>query len=260
MKTITHTTFGMVLILLTAMSGAAQNPVHEHAGPQVTRAELQELLARYEAATTSQSAGALREHARMEAALIRQRLDEGDMRVGDRILIHVEGHPQLSDTFNVVAGRKIVMPDIGDVPLEGVLRSELEQHLHEQIGRYVRRPVVRSRALVRLEILGAVGRPGFYAVPSDMLVTDAIMLAGGPAGTADVGKVRIHRGREVLWQGEPMRAAVLEGRTLDQLSVRAGDGIFVPQHQSRMNRFRDGVMVVSGVASLVWLLMRVGWL
>jgi protein involved in polysaccharide export with SLBB domain len=246
------------LIVLFALPASGQGTDHARTGAQLSRAELQELLVRYEAAVNSPSSGPLRDQARIEAALIRQRLDEGDMRVGDRVLLQVQGHPLFSDTFPVVAGRVIEVPNIGGIPLEGVLRSELEDHLREHIGRFVRSPIIRARSLVRLEIMGAVGRPGFHAVPSDVLVSDAIMLAGGPAGSADMGRLRIHRGREVLWQGEPLRAAVLEGRTLDQLSVRAGDGIFVPQQQPRMAVFRDAVMVVTGVTSLIWVLMRIG--
>jgi polysaccharide export outer membrane protein len=196
----------------------------------------------------------------MEAATIRQRLEEGDLRVGDRVLLLVEGHTQLSDTFNVVAGRKLVLPDIGDVPLAGVLRSELQEHLTAQLGRFVRNPTVRVRSLIRLEVLGLVAAPGFYAIPSDVLVTDALMLAGGPAPDADIDRVRLQRGREVLWEGDRLRAAVIEGRTLDQLGVRAGDGIFVPEKRPRFAGFRDVLVVVSGVASLVYVANRIGWL
>jgi protein involved in polysaccharide export with SLBB domain len=246
-----------LLMILLAPPAAAQTQPWDLTGAQMTRAELQQLLARYEGAAAT-GGGAVQEQSRLEAMLIRQRLEQGDLRVGDRILLLVEGHPTLSDTFNVVAGRKIVLQEIGDIPLEGVLRSELQQHLAQHIGRFVRSPVVRARPLVRLEILGAVGRPGYYAVPSDMLVSDALMLAGGPGGNADVERLRIHRGREVLWQGERMRAAVIEGRTLDQLSVQAGDGIFVPERTPRMNTLRDVLVVATGVTSVIWALTRIG--
>jgi protein involved in polysaccharide export with SLBB domain len=228
----------------------------QRASAQVTRAELEELLARYEAAAATGGSG--RDQARLEATLIRQRLAEGDLRVGDRVMLVVEGHPQLTETFTVVAGRKLELPEIGDVPLEGVLRSELEQHLTTQIGRYIRSPTVRARALVRLEILGAIGSPGFYTVPSDVLVSDALMLAGGPSGNADLERVRITRGRDVLWGGDQLRRAIIEGRTLDQLSVHAGDGIFVPVRRSRYAFLREVLVVTSGVASLIWALRRTG--
>jgi polysaccharide export outer membrane protein len=245
-------------LCIFAGQAAAQVRGWDATGLHATRAELQELLARYEAAASSSGGGGAQ--VRMEAATIRQRLEEGDLRVGDRVLLLVEGHTQLSDTFNVVAGRKLVLPDIGDVPLAGVLRSELQEHLTAQLGRFVRNPTVRVRSLIRLEVLGLVAAPGFYAIPSDVLVTDALMLAGGPAPDADIDRVRLQRGREVLWEGDRLRAAVIEGRTLDQLGVRAGDGIFVPEKRPRFAGFRDVLVVVSGVASLVYVANRIGWL
>src|SRR5690606_14211490 len=149
----------MTLLLGVAGAAAAQDTSGwDPTGLQLTRAELQDILARYEeTAESSAYSGTLREQAAREAALIRARLDEGDMRVGDRVLLVVEGHPTLSDTFNVVAGRLIVLPDIGRIPVEGVLRSELQPYLSEQLGRFIRDPVVQVRALVRLQILGEVG-------------------------------------------------------------------------------------------------------
>jgi hypothetical protein len=252
-----RTTLALVAVLLTAAPATGQVMRWDPMGANVTRAELQAMLERYEGAANVGS-GAAREEARAEAALLRQRLEEGDMRVGDRVLLDVMGYPQLSDTFPVTAGRLLVLPEVGDVPLAGVLRSELEEHLRTHLARFYRSPVVRARALVRLEILGAVGRPGYYAVPSDVLVSDALMHAGGPSGNADLQRVRLQRGRQVLWEGERMRQAMQEGRTLDQLSVQAGDGIHVPERGSRFNWLREGLMIASGVATLIWALERSG--
>lgn len=240
------------IILVAALASAAapalgQVPGWDGTGLHVTRAELEATLARHEAAG-----------ARNEAAAIRQRLDEGDLRVGDRVLLYVEGQPQLSDTFNVVAGRKLVLPDIGEVALAGVLRAELQDHLTAEVGKYLRNPLLRARSLIRLEVMGAVGRPGFYAVPADVLVSDALMIAGGPAGNARMERISIQRGRDVLWDGDRLRAAVVEGRTLDQLGVRAGDAIMVPEQKPAFSTLRDVLMIASGIASLVWVLDRAG--
>jgi protein involved in polysaccharide export with SLBB domain len=256
---------GLVALLLVALTAPAA--LHAQAarrgwdptGLHLTRQDLQQMLAEMEATAASSSySGTLRDRARAEAVLIRQRLEEGDIRVGDRILLVVEGQPLLTDTFNVVAGRNVVLPDLGPFSMEGVLRSELQGYMLEQISRFIRQPTVHARSLIRLEILGAVGRPGFYMIPSDMLVTDALMVAGGPAGNARTDKLRILRGREVIWDGDRLRTAVLAGRTLDQLSVRAGDGIQVPERSNRL----DGVLRIGGVVtaltSLVFIADRVG--
>ena len=96
---------------------------------------------------------------------------------GDRILLRVEGDSALSDTFTVVAGPALRLPIFGEISLAGVSRSDLEAHLTRELGRYIKNPVVQARALIRVSVLGEVTRPGFYAVPVDLVLPDALMLA-----------------------------------------------------------------------------------
>lgn len=244
------------VLLLTSGSAAGQRGT-DPTGVQLTRAELQEQLQRYEEiAKSSAYGGAERAQAGEEAALIRTRLTEGDLRVGDRIQLTVEGYPDLSNEFSVVAGQMLVLPSLGEVHLGGVLRSELQEHLSHEIGRYIRDPVVRARSLIRLQVLGAVGVQGFYAIPSDVLVSDALMLAGGPAAAADLNKMRIERNRQVIWNSENLRRAMQEGRTLDQLSVRAGDGIIVPARPTE-SWWRTGLVILAGVGTAALVVERV---
>jgi polysaccharide export outer membrane protein len=120
------------------------------------------------------------------------------------------------------------LPLIGDVSLSGLLRAELETELAEYIGRFVRDPRVRARSLIPVTITGAVGQPGFYTLPSELLLNDALMAAGGPTPTAEITRIRIERGDDEIWDEEALREAITAGRTLDQLSMRAGDVVFVP--------------------------------
>jgi hypothetical protein len=244
-----------------AVSGVeAQTPRGwDPTGLQLSRAELEELLERYEeTANSSAYSSSLRSHARAEAQLLRQRLEDGDLRVGDRVVLVVERHLDLTDTFNVVAGRKLVLPVLGEVGLEGVLRSELQPHMESFIARFINSPVVHARSLVRLEIRGAVGRPGFFTVPSDMLISDVLMMAGGPSGNANLDKTRIERGRDVIWSGERLREAIIEGRTLDQISIRAGDNIIVPDGTRARFSFQNVMYFASALSTLLLLANRAG--
>jgi protein involved in polysaccharide export with SLBB domain len=170
-----------------------------------------------------------RERARQEAALIQARLTFGDFRVGDRILLTVDNQPALSDTFLVDQGPVLTLANIGDVPLRGVLRSELRTHVTQYLRTFLREPIVRARGLVRISIMGAVGNPGFYTLPGELIMTDAIMAAGGPAPNAKIDEVRVERGDLRVWEGDRLRQAMIEGRTLDQLDLRAGDRILIPE-------------------------------
>lgn len=203
-------------------------------GLQMSRADLEELLDQLrEVARSPAYGGQLRERARRDIDLIQDRLSTGDLRVGDRILLEVEGESQLPDTVPVEPGPAMTLPVMGRISLRGVLRSELEEHLTQELSRFIRDPTVRARALIRVSIQGNIGNPGFFTVPADMLVQEALMRAGGPTSTSDLEEIEIQRGDRVLWSGTELRDAMVEGRTLDQLNVRAGDQIFVPVQEQR---------------------------
>src|SRR5919201_5714576 len=125
--------------------------------------------------------------------------------VGDRILLHVEGDSALSDTFTVVAGPALRLPNIGDISLAGIPRANLETHLTTELGRYIKDPVVQARALIRVSVAGEVGKPGYYAVPIDLVLADALMLAGGATKDARVDQLKIMRGSSELWTGDRLQ-------------------------------------------------------
>lgn len=251
------------LTLVSSAAVAQSSPLWDPTGLQLTRAELQSLQTEYEAIAVSDAySSKLRKRAEAEAALIAHRLEEGDLQVGDRVELVVEGQAGLTSTFNVVGGRFIILPGLAQtptqVPLQGVLRSELQGHMQEFIARYIRNPVVHARSLVRLEIMGAVGTPGFYMLPSDMLFSEALMAAGGVSATGNLDKIRVERAGEVIWDREQVREAIRAGRTLDQLSIQAGDGIYVETNASRFATIRNIMGVVSSLTALFWLGQRSG--
>ena len=171
--------------------------------------------------------------------------------IGDRILLHVEGDSALSDTFTVVAGPALRLPDIGEISLAGVPRAELEAHLTRELGHFIKDPVVQARALIRVSVLGEVTRPGFYAVPIDLVLADALMVAGGATKDARVDQLRILRGDAALWSGNALQTEIARGATLEQLGVQAGDRIQVPGHRDAESTWRIVGIVVGSVATAV---------
>jgi len=171
--------------------------------------------------------------------------------VGDRILLHVEGDSALSDTFTVVAGPALRLPLIGEIALAGVRRTDLEAHLSRELGRYIKDPVVQARALIRVSVVGEVIRPGFYAVPVDLVLPDALMLAGGATQSARVDRLRILRGNASLWSGTDLQAAIARGATLDELGIRAGDRIQVPPRGDPESKWRVAGIIVTTLATAV---------
>jgi protein involved in polysaccharide export with SLBB domain len=170
---------------------------------------------------------------------------------GDRVLLQVAGDSALSDTFTVVPGPALRLPDIGEISLAGVSRSDLEAHLTRELGRFLKDPVLEARALIRVSVLGEVTNPGFYAVPIDLVLPDALMLAGGATQEARIDRLRILRGNSALWSGGDLQAAIARGATLDQLGIRAGDRIEVPKERDPESKWRIAGMIVTGLATAV---------
>jgi protein involved in polysaccharide export with SLBB domain len=198
---------------------------------QVSRQELQDLLARYEAVISSPGySGGVKEDARHSADLIRARLTEGDFTAGDRITLRLAGAPEdFPDTLLVERGAVVDLPGMGRISVAGILRSELQAHMAAEISRFVRNPDLTVQSLVRLSIQGAVRSPGFYVFPAEMLLGDVLMAAGGPQQDSRLDAIRIRRGEDVLLRGDEVQTALDEGRSIDQLGLRAGDEVTIPQ-------------------------------
>jgi protein involved in polysaccharide export with SLBB domain len=187
---------------------------------------------------------------REEAAEVRRRLAEGDFPVGDRVVLEITGSLTFRDTLPVRAGQVITVGTLPDISLRGVLRPELTAHLTREIGRYVRDPVVHAQSLVRVAVSGAVTRPGFYAMPADILLGDAIMRAGGPTGDTEMKRTVVKRGGNEALSRSAVQRALREGSTLEQIGLRAGDEIVVGKR--RNFSWTNAVLVTSSVVGAVF--------
>jgi len=257
-----------------AVPGAAQQ-VDRGAGLQVSRPELEQLLRRLDQASgAGDSSEPARARARDQATAVRSRLSQGDFHGGDRIVLRVEsGEPpaartvppeersveqQLSDSFTVAPDRSVTLPVVGVISLAGVLHAELEAHLTRQLGEFIRDPVVRARPLVRIGIVGGVAKPGFYGVPADVVLSDALMVAGGPTPDAKLADLRIERAGARLWEGDVLRQAITEGRTLDEMNLRAGDQFVVPvQRPGSSYEVVRTVGVILGIPITIYTLTKI---
>jgi protein involved in polysaccharide export with SLBB domain len=178
------------------------------------------------------------QHRTQEAWLLKTRLQRGDFQDGDRIFVMLmgttplPGTQSLSDTITVRAGKMLPLPQMSDLPLEGVLRSELAARLSSHIAKYLRDSSVRVVPLLRLAVFGQVRSPGYYWTATDVLLSEVIMKAGGPGPTADMENMQIRRGADVIWNAQDTRTAMSDGLSLDRLHLRAGDVLFVADQKT----------------------------
>lgn len=194
-------------------------------------------------------------HRKSEAWLLKTRLEHGDFQEGDRIVMVMRNNPALTDTITVRAGKTLELPQMDPLSLEGVLRSELTDRLTKHVAKFLRDPSLTATPLVRLAVIGHVGRPGFYYVPADALLSDVIMKAGGPTPDGDLAKVEVRRGTDVVWHEDDVRTALADGLSVDRLHLRAGDELSVGY-----TRKLDWTLVLpiasTGVTLLLLLLRR----
>ncbi|PYO47920.1 MAG: hypothetical protein DMD72_08895 [Gemmatimonadetes bacterium] len=234
-------------VLLSAWIICASAPaaaVAQTAGALTTR---DELVAAASQAERSQNP--------MLAASIRQRMREGDFQVGDRIVLTVVSDVPHTDTLVVQAGRVIDLPGDGVLPLSGVLRSELRERVAAEVLKYVKAQQVDVTPLTRIGVLGEVSRPGFFAFRSDVPMTDAIMLAGGPTATADIERTVVRRASREYRSAEETRLAIARGLTLDQFGLGAGDELVVGRRRELITPTTTALL--GAVASLAAIFIAV---
>jgi protein involved in polysaccharide export with SLBB domain len=217
------------------------------ASPQVAAGQAASQLTTRDALTQA-AAAAERSGDAMQAAGIRHRLTEGDFQVGDRVLLTVVSDVARTDTLVVREGRVLDLPYKSVLPLSGVLRSELKGRVTSEILKYVKAVEVDVTPLTRIAVLGEVTRPGYFAVRSDIPITDAIMLAGGPTGSADIERSMVKRGNHEFRSAAETRRAVSQGMTLDQLGLAAGDELIVGRQRQLVSP--AATAVVGTMASL----------
>lgn len=157
--------------------------------------------------------------------------------VGDVLKLRVRNHPEFEGEVKVDSTGHVVLPlSLDEVHVAGLTRREAGEIVEEKLRKYVlaepRVNVVLERARSRfVYVLGAVGRPGKYAMEDERLyVREAIERAGWPLKVAALNRAR-------LVSSEPERAAERQIRLSDVMyhgdltqnyELQPGDIIYVP--------------------------------
>lgn len=223
---------GAALALFSFSSVAAQQQNEQNdsasaARLTVTRDTLKAILQRVDSVVGPDSTKG-DDHLRALRSQIHGRLSRGDFQPGDRVRLQVDSEPQLSDTFPVGPNQELVLPVVGIVSLHGVLRSELQDDMTREIGRFLRDPVVRAWPLIRVSVVGEVNKPGYYLLPPNSVVSDVLTAAGGPSQSAVVEKMWVERNGNRILEGQNLEQTIAAGRTLDDADIRPGDKFVVP--------------------------------
>ena len=189
-----------------------------------------------------------------ELNIAEDRLVNGDFQPSDALQLDVHNMPQFTGTFTLDRQKNLVLPTIDPISLQGVLYSEAEEAIQTGLAVYIRNPQVRVVVTKRIAIIGGIASPGFYDIPPETTVSQAIMLAGGPAGNAKLNQAEFRRMGDSYT--DPYGQLAFTNVSLVELGVQSGDELYVPPSGSGLTtaKILGGIATAAG---LVFLFTRI---
>lgn len=158
---------------------------------------------------------------------------------GDEIILILTGDVELAYALQVTRQGYLIIPDVGQISVNGLTLGGLENHLYDRLGRVysgVRRGTGATTrfqvSLGRLRVnqvyaIGDVERPNAYQVSAAATVFHALYQAGGPSENGSFRKIEVRRGKEVIATVD-LYDYLLRGDNRGDLRLEQGDIIFVP--------------------------------
>ncbi|MGH7482513.1 MAG: SLBB domain-containing protein, partial [Longimicrobiales bacterium] len=164
---------------------------------------------------------------------------------GDEIVLIITGDVEKAHVLPVTREGFIVIPEVGQVWVNGLTMAQLREQLFTYLGRAYsgigRGPEATTHFQVSLGqmrssqvyVTGEVREPGAYVVSPLASVLAALYQAGGPSESGSLREVRIVRNGQTVHLLD-LYEYLLEGNDLSQYRLQSGDVVFVPVHGERV--------------------------
>ena len=164
---------------------------------------------------------------------------------GDEVVVVLTGGVEAAHAVEVTQGGFIVVPQVGQVHVNGLPLGQVRELLYERLRRVYsslgRGPDARTRfdltiasvRVQRIRVIGEVGRPGTYLLAATGGVLAALYEAGGPTEMGNFRAVEVRRGSRLLGTVDLYRYLV-GGETPTDLQLGSGDAVFVPVRGARV--------------------------
>ena len=149
---------------------------------------------------------------------------------GDEVKILLWGRVNANYSLVVDRNGNITIPQVGPIPVAGLTFEQMSKHLIKQSEQFVGANIdVTMGALKSMQIfvLGDVKRPGAYTIGSFATITDALLIAGGPAGIGTMRNIQLRRKDKVITTFD-LYDLLLKGDKSNDTILQAGDVVFVP--------------------------------
>ena len=164
-------------------------------------------------------------------------LGDGPYTLGrdDVILVDVRNQPEFSGTYQVGFDGRIQYSYIGDIPIAGLTKYEVQQVLEKLLEKYIRIPVVGVQILAYnskvIYVIGEVGHPGKFVMRGDAIkLREALLAAGLPTRYAALK--RVHVIQPALAQPRVrvinVKKILYKGKLKDDVDLFPGEIVVVP--------------------------------
>jgi polysaccharide export outer membrane protein len=164
---------------------------------------------------------------------------------GDQLALILTGDVSHTYTLDVTREGFIVVPEAGQIYVNNLTLSQLEDILYQRLGRVysgVRRgPGATTRfsiSPVRLRsnqvfVLGDVLSPGSYRISSAATALTALYAAQGPTDNGTLRDIQIKRGGKTI-DVLDVYDYLISGDASHDVRLQSGDVLFVPVHEPRV--------------------------
>ncbi len=158
---------------------------------------------------------------------------------GDQLQLILTGDVELALPLDVTREGFIVIPDVGQIFVNGLTLGDLTDRLYARLGAVysgVRRGADATTtfhvALGRLRsnqvfLVGDVSLPGAYQVSSVATVFNALYSAGGPGEQGSMRSIEVRRGGRLVDEVD-LYDYLIRGDASDDIRLEQGDRLFVP--------------------------------
>jgi protein involved in polysaccharide export with SLBB domain len=158
---------------------------------------------------------------------------------GDELLLVLTGGVELAHTMNVTREGFVVIPDVGQLFVNGLTLDGLRNQLYERLGRVysgVRRGAGATTffdiSLGRLRtnqvfVIGDAVRPGAYQVSAAATTFNALQRAGGPSNLGSFRRVQVRRGGAIAADVD-LYDYLIAGDASRDVRLDQGDIVFIP--------------------------------
>jgi polysaccharide biosynthesis/export protein len=149
---------------------------------------------------------------------------------GDEVKILLWGRINANYSLVVDRNGNITIPQVGPVPVAGMTFEQMSKHLIKQAEQFVGANIdVTMGALksIQIFVLGDIKRPGAYTIGSFATITDALLIAGGPAGIGTMRSIQLRRKDKIITTFD-LYDLLLKGDKSKDTILMPGDVVFVP--------------------------------